>query len=174
MRNEIIETRQDIKVVSSGFIERFMGAEGYGALLEIYRRDRSVQPGLLSKIASDLEKHFRFLVLAVIDRDTVSTRVKPRTRPNDARPSTDYITTREVGATFHIYDLETITLAWTVYLTASADRTLTHRHHDETPGTVQSSPYPEAICRDKVAVFLFDEFAWRLPGFAPAGGLLQE
>jgi hypothetical protein len=166
MRNEIIETRHDFKVVSSGSIKRFMGAEGHGALLETYRRNRSVQPRVLSEIAPDLEKHFRFLVLAAIERDTVSTRVKPRKQPHDARPSTDYITTREVGATFHIYDLETITLAWTVYLTASADRTLTRRQHEGTPGTLQSSPYPDPISLDEVAVFLFDEFAWRLPRFA--------
>jgi hypothetical protein len=168
MRNAIVEARQDFKVVSSRSIVRYMGTEGYGALIETYRRNRTVQPEVLSEIAPDLEEHFRFLALAVIDRDTLSTRVKPRQRPGDSRPSTDYITTREVGATFDVYDLETLTRAWTVYLTASADRTLTRRQQEEAPVAPPSSPYPDPISLQEVAAFLFDEFAWRLPGYTPA------
>jgi hypothetical protein len=169
MRDAIVDARQDFKVVSSRLIARFMGAAGHSALLGTYRRNRSLQSDVLLEIAPELEKHFRFLVLAVIELDTVSTRAARRRRPNDARPSTDYITTREVGATFDVYDLETVTRAWTVYLTASADRTLTRRQHEETLGTLPSSPFPDPISLDKVAVFLFDEFAWRLPGYRGHG-----
>jgi hypothetical protein len=164
MRTAIIETRQDIKIVSSRYIERILGDESYAAVMRNYQANGNIRPELLATVAPELQTRFRFLVFGGIDVDTVSTRFEPKDQLSDeTAPSTDYITKRLIGTTFHVYDLKKFALVWTVFLTASAERTISRRDQARTPGTLPTSPYPDPVSLQEVAVSLFEDFARQLP-----------
>jgi hypothetical protein len=163
MRTQIIETRQDFKIVSSSYIERRLGEADYSALLNGYESRGELHPELLAKIRPDLEKRFRFMVFARIDMDTVSTRLKHIGRVDgDTSPSTDYITRREIGIAFQVYDLEKFALVYTTHVTASDERST--RRLDR-PLAIER-PYPDPPDLREVAVIVFEDFAKRLPGFS--------
>jgi hypothetical protein len=188
LRTQIIEARQDFKVVSTGYIERMIGedlgttqrqrvspstrpplANSRKAVLESYRLNRSLRPEVLVDIAPQLGERFRFLVFANIHGDTVSTRARALDqKPGDDGPSTDYITHRQIAATFHVYDLEEVVLVRVMHLYANAERTINRNYEPGTPGTLPASLYPDPIGLHAVAAFLFEDFVTQLPGAARA------
>ena len=181
LRTQIIEARQDFKVVSAGYIERMIGKDpgtapkqngipssqlpnSYQALLESYRRNGSLRPEILADIAPELSKRFRFLVFADIHGDTVSTRTRALDQTTgDDDPSTDYITRRQITATFHVYDLEEVLRARAVLLHADAERTINRNYEPNTLGTLTTSLFPDPVDLHTVAAFLFEDFAAQLP-----------
>lgn len=162
MRDAIIHSRQDFKVVSSDYIARTMGASSYEALIRTYKQHDAIPAEVLETIGPDFVKRFRFLVFARIDSDSVSTHEQPSADVSATSSSIDYITRRHVGATFDIYDLENYTLTATFGVTASADRKITRRDREYTPGTL-APRFPEPIAVQQACVLLFENFSRELP-----------
>jgi hypothetical protein len=182
LRAQVIEDRQDFKIVSSRYIKRVLDegsassqiqylsqtwridVAGYAGVLESYRREGSLPPEVLVGIAPQLSERFRFLVFANIHGDTVSTRTRALDQTTgDNAPSTDYITRRQIAATFHVYDLEEVLRARTVLLYADAERIINRDYAPNTPGTLATSLYPDPVSLHTVAAFLFEDFATQLP-----------
>jgi hypothetical protein len=163
MRDAIIQTRQDFKIVSSEYIARTMGAPSYQALLRTYRQHSDIPDEVLRTIGPDFVQRFRFLVFARIDSDSISTHEQPATQTATGAGAVDFITRRHVGATFEIYDLQRHTRTATLHLTANADSRISRRDREYTPGTL-SPRFPEPVDVEEACALLFENFSRELPG----------
>ena len=84
---------------------------------------------LLGLISSPLfADNTRLLRFPDIHGDTVTTRTRALDQATrDDEPSTDYITRRQITATFHVYDLEEVLRVRTMLLYADAESRSTDR-----------------------------------------------
>jgi hypothetical protein len=137
----MLENRPQMKVLAPSSVEYALGQEAYRSLLTYFEKTGELKSEQVSAILPKLHERVRFLVVARIESDEVST-----SESQDSRYETDsktgkadwvdygtkYTTSRTTAMRFALYDMETGSLEWRAHLKTSNDHTRTVG----TPGSV--------------------------------------